>query len=424
MIDAGTPTHELTIADLALGGDGVGRLPDGRTVFVPFTIPGETVRAAILSEHNRFCRGDALEILCPSPDRVAAPPCPLFGRCGGCQYQHLAYPAQVAAKTAQLRETLVRLGGFADLPAPAAVVRSPQEFGYRNKLRLEPVLRLPLKKFITDSVDYGFCGLDNTTVLPVTACPLAMPTLNELLPVARQSGEAEQNARRREPFPLTLRQPAVGEAVFYFGRGPRETIYVEERVCGRSVSAPLAGFWQVNPAVAAEMIAVLQAWEKDAPPPGVLVDAYAGAGVFSLALGARAARRVVIEAEPASVTAARRNHAAWGMADGTEFITGNTETRLPLWLAKTKPQDAVVVLDPPRGGCDPAVLRALREHPPRRLFYVSCHPATLARDLRSLCNNPGAPYRLRRFALFDMFPQTAHFETAVELEPAAGAAER
>lgn len=404
--------HEIRITDVALGGDGVGRLADGRAVFVPFTLPGETVTVRLVTEQARFCRAEVTAVTAPAAARVI-PPCPLFGRCGGCQYQHAAYPLQVELKQKQLRETLRRIGGFAELPEPEVVAASPQPFAYRNKLRLEPpAAGAPV-------AGYGFFARDNTTLLPVPACPLAMPSLNALLPEMLRDPAAARNLTAPYPVPLTLRQPAVGPAYGYFDPAEVSGRVVEERLDGRPVRVPAAGFWQVNPAVAARLLETVGAWYAAAPTP-TLVDAYAGAGAFMLTLGASAARRILIEADPAAVAAARDNLAYRGLSAGAECLAASAETALPRRLKAASAADRAamtVVLDPPRGGCAPELLAALSAYPPGRIFYVSCHPATLSRDLRKLCTHGGGPWQLARYALFDMFPQTAHFETAVELVP-------
>lgn len=414
----------ITITDLALGGDGVGRLPDGCAVFVPFTIPGEEVEVEIVSAHKRFARARLVGVVKPSPDRVA-PRCPLFGRCGGCQYQHMTYPAQVAAKTRQLRETLARLGGFRDALPEIAAVRSPHEFGYRNKLRLEPLSPAEAQRH---GVSYGFHATDNETVLPVESCPIAMDSLNHLLAeksvacselrVACSKARNAQHETRNGTCSLTLRQPAAGDAVAFIGRPAADAPPLVERVLGHDVLVAPDGFWQVNPGVAAELVRLVAEWAAKEPAEH-LVDAYGGVGVFGLAAAASCKRLTVIEMDSNAVRLARANFAAWGLANA-KFMAQPTERALPrlLSVADSAPD---VILDPPRGGCDAALLDALVKHPPRRLLYVSCNPATLARDLRRLTQD-GAPFRLERLTLLDMFPQTAHFETMAVLAgpPQAG----
>ncbi|MEI8079988.1 MAG: TRAM domain-containing protein, partial [bacterium] len=408
----------ITITDLALGGDGVGRLPDGCAVFVPFTIPGEEVEVEIVTAHKRFARARLVEVVKPSPDRIA-PRCPLFGRCGGCQYQHLTYDAQLAAKTRQLRETLARLGGFRDNLPEIAVVRSPHAFGYRNKIRLEKV-----SDNFSKSV-FGFYSTDNETILPVEACPIALESLNQLLakmagPTPKTAGNlpstaAFENRKSAIENTLTLRQPAVGEAVAFSGRAAATAPPLVEQVLGRDVRVAPDGFWQVNPGVAGELVRLVAAWAAEAPAEH-LVDAYGGVGVFGLAAGRSCRRLTVIEMDTAAVRLARANFAAWGLTTA-EFIAQPTERALPRLLAAVANANAVttglvpgerlmtgedspcsrthtpshvstgaspvmdaavpatqnstfgirnskfsppdVILDPPRGGCDAALLAAL-----------------------------------------------------------------
>lgn len=399
----------LDITDLAFGGDGVGRGPDGGVVFVPFTIPGETVEAEIVSQHKRFSRARLTAVTAPSPDRVA-PACPLFGRCGGCQYQHLAYPAQAAGKQRQAVETLRRLGGLERVPAWDVAVAASSPYGYRNKLRLEGVPR-----FGAGRPEWGFVALDNRQLLPVDACPLARPELLAHLPAAKADGRCRFATGQDAPPPLTLRLPATGGPVHFFGTPPpAELPLLQESLNGRPVEVPAGSFWQVNPDVAPQLPATLRRW-FDANPRPRLVDAYGGVGAFALALagGQAAVRQVrVIEADPAAAAAAARNLAAWGVA-GAEVTAKPTEDVLPRLAGRWPAAETAVLLDPPRGGCDPGLLDALAKWRPASLFYVSCNPASLARDLRAL--REAAGYQPNRLAWFDLFPQTAHFELAVEL---------
>lgn len=407
----------LTIHDVAFGGDGVGRLADGCVVFVPFTLPGEEVRVEVRRTQPRFARGRLLSVITPAATRVT-PPCPLYGRCGGCQYQHLDYAAQPALKAVQLATTLKRLGKLPELPEIAAPGLAPQPYHYRNKIRLEPI-KAPVAAASGSApaagLDYGFFALDNSTVLPVAACPLASASLNALLATAKASPEALQNAAAMEPGSLTLRQPGVGAPIFYFGDAARSAAALTEELLGRPVSVPAGGFWQVNPAVAEELVRTVAGWLGDTDMT-LLVDAYGGVGAFSLALGRAAQHTVLIETSRAAVTAAAANRAAWGLP-AAELLAQPTEVALPVVLRRTGKgqvkgtlRGATVVLDPPRTGCQPEVLRALVMNPVQRLLYVSCNASTLARDLQALCVK--GPYKLQRLALFDMFPQTAHFETA------------
>ena len=400
----------LEITDMAFGGDGVGRGPDGGVVFVPFAAPGETVEVEVVSRHKRFSRARLVSVVSASPDRVA-PVCPWFGRCGGCQYQHLAYPVQAAIKQRQATEVLRRLGGLAAVPAWDAVVAASSPYGYRNKLRMEGLARATAGEI----PDWGFVALDNQCVLPVDACPLAKAELLAHVPEAKADGRNRFVIGRETPPPLTLRLPADGGPVHFFGDPPPAGWpCLQEKLDGRPVEVPAGSFWQVNPEVAPQLLATLRRWAADTPRP-VLVDAYGGVGAFALVLtgGNPAIRQtVVVEADRAAAAVARRNLAAWTVP-GAEVLAMPAETALPRLAARFSAADAAVLLDPPRGGCHAGLLAALATWRPASLFYVSCHPASLARDLRILRETGG--YCPRRIAWFDMFPQTAHFELAVEL---------
>ena len=401
---------KLTIRDVAFGGDGVAEAPDGRLMFIPFTAPGETVEAEIVSTHRRFGRAVVRDILTPSPERTTAP-CPLFGRCGGCAYQHLTYPAQAALKQKQARDVLSRLGGLRDLPPFTPAISGTQPFEYRNKMRLEPV---PSAAGSGDQPGYGFFALDNKTVLPLTECPLALPALNRLLAEIPRNQPVSGIRRNQRPPALTLRVSARGETGYYFSGGEASGwTTLTEQIAGRDIKVPLTAFWQVNPPVAESLLQTVVGWITEQPEP-VLVDAYGGIGAFSLALGQGIQKRIVIEADPVAATAALENHRLWGLEEPDVYpeLTEQVLPQLLLELARDR-QRATVILDPPRTGCEPAALQALCEQRNLRLCYVSCNPATLARDLKVLT---AGGYRLRHLAWFDMFPQTAHFELAVSLE--------
>jgi len=395
----------LRIQSLAFGGRGVARLPDGRVVFVPFTAVGDEIDAEIVHERRNFVEARVCELRTPGPGR-REPVCPYYERCGGCQYQHLEYDVQLAAKSAQLMDTLRRIGRFDDLPE-ATVVASAAEFGYRNKITLERVRN-------SQPAVFGYFELDNRTVLPVERCPLVDERINEYLASFR-SNIADGSLRVARPVRrMTVRQPATGTAVHYFDRGSRRARMLTERIGDREVVVPLNSFWQVNPGIAPLLIDTVRTWLADGPD-ACLIDTYGGVGLFSLALGPMFEQSVLIESDEGALRAAGRNCEAWATPE-CSILPGPAESLLPLCLAKlgeTRRQRTAVVLDPPRSGCGAAALTALAETPVPRIVYVSCNAATLARDLRKLCD--AHPYRIADIAMLDMFPQTAHFEVAALL---------
>lgn len=339
---------ELSITDVAYGGEGVGR-HEGRVVFVPFTIPGETARVRVTAARRQWLRAWPEEILAPSPDRVEAP-CPFFARCGGCAYQHIAYPRQLDIKTAQVTTALRRIGKFADPPVEPARP-SPRQLGYRNRITVH-----------VDPPRVGFRGVDPRRVVDVDSCLLADDAVNAAL--------AGLRARRRlRPGPATLRADPAQR-----------------------------GFRQVNDEAAAVLAGVVAEMAGDGPQ---LVDAYCGAGFFAKHLAARFTRITGIDWDERSIAAAQADA---GPAE--THLSGDTAALLPGVLADNP--DAVVLLDPPAQGVTPEVLAALQAARPPRIVYVSCDPATLARDLGRLAEG----YELRRVVPVDMFPQTASVETA------------
>lgn len=342
----------LAITDVAYGGAGLAR-HEGRVVFVPFTIPGETVRARLGKVTRSWMQARAVDILTPSPDRIE-PPCPLFGRCGGCAYQHIAYLRQLEIKTRQVSEALRRIGKFAEPPVDPARP-SPQEYGYRNRITVH--VRPPR---------IGFHGMDPRELVDVQHCLLAGEPVNDALQALRAK-------KRLRPGPATLR-----------------------------AHRDHGGFRQVNDQ-AAEVLAAVVA--ELAGSGDVLLDAYCGAGFFARHLRAQFSRVTGIDWDERSIESAQRN-----AGPGELYLRGDAGHLMAQLLAEHHP--SVVLLDPPAQGVTPAVIDALNDTAVPRLVYVSCDPATLSRDLGKL----SARYSLRRVIPVDMFPQTASIETVALLE--------
>jgi 23S rRNA (uracil1939-C5)-methyltransferase len=348
------PGDELTleITDVAYGGAGLAR-HEGRVVFVPFTIPGETVRARPGKLTRSWMQARVTGILSASPDRVA-PPCPLFMRCGGCAYQHVAYPRQLKIKTRQVTEALRRIGKFPDPPVEPARP-SPLAYGYRNRITVHVV---PPR--------IGFHGTDPREIVDVRECLLAEDKVNAALAALR-------GKKRLRPGPATLRS------------GPAGT-----------------GFRQVNDA-AAEVLAA--AVTELAGSGGLLVDAYCGAGFFAKRLCGSFTRVVGLDWDERSIDTARAD-----AGPSEEYHAGDAAQLLPEVLAGEN--QAVVLVDPPAQGLAEPVVGTLLDARPARIVYVSCDPATLARDLAKLRHG----YELQRAVPVDMFPQTASIETVCLLE--------
>lgn len=350
-------SHLLEITDVAFGGKGVGRLADGRVAFVPDTLPGERVEVRLTRETARFVEAAQERLLEASPRRVSAP-CPYFGVCGGCSYQHASYDYQLELKTRQVRETLRRLGGIAE-PCVLEAVPSPSPYGYRNRITVH-----------RRAGQIGFHRRDGAGLVDIEACLLASEPVNAAL-----------DALRREPF----------------REGARPLREHRDRF----------GFHQTNDEVADLLLAAV---EVAAGEGGDLVDAYCGDGFFARRLAGRFARVVGIEWNDRSVAQAREVAAA-----NESYLAGDVTEHLGDVLSGLDAGRTTVILDPPAQGVDARVLDILTAQRVARLIYVSCNPATLARDLKGLA----AAYRLDRAQPFDMFPQTAEIEVLAVLTPLA-----
>jgi len=345
----------LVVEQVTFGGQGLVRLPTGKVCFVPRVIPGERVTVKVLRERKSYAEADLVDILEASPDRVL-PKCSIFGRCGGCQYQHIAYDRQLAIKRDQVADVFRRLGGLEGVNVEPTVP-SARDFAYRNRVTMH------VRKGAV-----GFFGARSQNVVDVKACPIATDTVNSML--------AELRKARPRDGEYPLREP--GE---------------------------FRGFRQVNDFAADALVDVVK--EMAAPGGALLVDAYCGAGFFASRLKHLFGFTIGIEWSTDAIRQAKDK------AGETErYLLGDVKLHLAEALAATPGEGTTVLLDPPAEGVDPEVTDLLVERRPARVIYVSCNPSTLARDLRRL----GTSYRVRRARPVDMFPQTAEIEVATLLE--------
>jgi 23S rRNA (uracil1939-C5)-methyltransferase len=406
VIERGT---RLEVASIAAGGDGVGR-DEGVVVFVPRTAPGDVARVRV-ARAKRFARGQLIALDAPSPARVD-PPCPHYttDRCGGCQLQHLSYEAQLTAKATIIGDALRRIGRR-DVADPV-VEPSDAPWRYRRKLTLH--LRWRDSAWIAGLHPYD----DPTAVFDLRDCPITdervlavwaelrpafdtLPRERELRVAVRllergASVMVEGGRQWRDPGALLAAAPSVTEIWWKPSNG------VLRHAASRAASHEAgAAFAQVNAGVAARLRERLLERVRAYDPVHVL-DAYAGTGATSVPLAREGRRVTAIELDRAAVEAL-----AARLTEPSVVIGGRVESH----IAGALPAD-VVLLNPPRTGVDDRVTSALEAHAARvrALFYVSCDPATLARDLARL---PG--YRLVAVRGYDMFPQTAHVETLCEL---------
>jgi tRNA/tmRNA/rRNA uracil-C5-methylase (TrmA/RlmC/RlmD family) len=386
----------LAIHDIAFGGEGVGRVDDF-VVFVPFVLLGEIVEAEITEVKKNFARAKLLRVEKSSPERIA-PECRYFTQCGGCQYQHIAYATQLQLKHKQIADLFERFGKISrEVVAP--VIPCPAPYGYRNRIMIRSQWNGPAKK-----LEIGFIRADNNFVVDIEECKIAEPALNEQI----------KEVRANPP--------------------PKGGIKVVLRVQPENWDVPESSFFQNNFFLLPKLVETVRGFLSDGSAKH-LVDLYCGVGFFGIELADLVESFVGVEYDRLAIKAAQRNLASRKISNG-EFISATVEEVLPELLKRWgetpgEPQienssgsrgrsphqnKMAVILDPPRKGCLPETLRLLREMKPAQVIYVSCHPATMARDLNVLCAE--GVFELARVQPLDMFPQTQHVECVADLRAA------
>lgn len=400
-------TLEVVTTKLAYGGEALGRLPDGRAVFVPFALPGEKVRIRLVEEKRGHARAELVEVLEPSSKRIA-PRCLHFASCGGCNYQHLDYPDQLAAKQDILREQLERIGGLREIPIHTSVA-SPNAWNYRNHIQFH----------LTAGGRLGFEAARTNRVIPIQECHLPEAEINAIWPELdigpipglervslRQGAQGDVmlvlESSDPQPFELSVEDLAI--SVVHLGPGGALVLagsdHLMMEVKGRALRVSPASFFQVNTPQAERMVEYL----LEALPlrPGMTVlDVYCGVGLFSAFLAPRVARLVGIEVAPEACEDFSAN------LDEFEHVE-LYEAPAEAVLASVDFHPDIIVVDPPRAGLGAPALDGLLRQGAACVAYVSCDPSTLARDAKRLA---ASGYRLTSLTPFDLFPQTYHIES-------------
>lgn len=390
-----TPDPILTIERLANDGSGIAHAADGRIVFVPGSAPGDRILARVTESRRKLLRADIIEVLQPGPDRVE-PPCPVFGQCGGCSWQHIDYAAQIAAKAEILVSALRRIGNL-DLPAAVAVTPSPEAYGYRGRARILVHRQQP---------GYRRAASDEhvaTDDCPILAEPLrqALKSLSESRPADGEWELALGEADATHPDGVRVRQLNGGED---------ENDPLTLRAGSQQIRIAAGGFAQANPLL---FDALIDAVGSAVGSGDRLLELYAGAGFFTLTLAGQFKQVLAVESDAAAVANLRLSAADAGIthidtrvADVEGFLLPEKpgHSKAPL-AADFAPQ--VVFMDPPRAGLAAEVTARLCASGPERLVYLSCDPATFARDLGLL---QAGGWRLQSVEGFDLFPQTPHVE--------------
>ncbi|HWF08791.1 MAG TPA: class I SAM-dependent RNA methyltransferase [Bryobacteraceae bacterium] len=393
----------VQIEKLVYGGDGLSRV-DGEVVFTPFVLPGETVDIERAGSQKHAQTARLVRVEQASAERVT-PPCPVFGKCGGCSYQQASYEAQLRWKRDILAETLARVGKIAVEPARIAI-ESAEPFGYRNRAQ-----------FHFERGRVGYREMNSRRLVPVAACPISSPKVNEALAALNRMAKD----RRWPDFVGSLEvftdERQVQWNVLESGRPVARRFFdwLGEEVAG-TVAGPLdyevgedtfqvsgTSFFQVNRFLTPRLAALATG---DASGDGEAWDLYAGVGLFSLPLARRFGRVRAVEAGRGAadlrINAARAGSSIDVVAEQTE-----------VFLAKAKAAPDFVLADPPRAGLGKSAAARLAELKPKRLVIVACDPATLARDLGALVSS----YEIEEITMVDLFPQTFHLETIIRLRP-------
>ena len=353
-------TVDLKIEDVAFGGKGVAR-DNGKAVFVPYTIDGELISAQITREKKQFAEAEVVDLQERSPHRVD-PPCPYFGRCGGCAYQHIDYAHQLEIKAYQVRDVLSRIGKLKNAPLQP-IVPSPNQYGYRNRVTVH-----------AENGIIGYFQRDSHRLIDVERCPIAMDEVNNEL--------AELRSHDLRDGHYTLRARS----------GPRI-------------------FSQTNDGIAAalqDLIVDLVQWNHE-----LLIDSFCGAGFFGKALAGKFDRVVGIDWDRFAIAAAKEN-----AGEKETYIAGNVDEELDAQLRRSNLEKTTLLLDPPAAGLSAPLRRSIVDLAPTRTIYISCNPATLARDLGELVSR----FKIESITPLDMFPQTAEIEVVAHLQRASASA--
>ncbi len=427
----------ITISGLSSEGQGVGR-SDGVAFFVPFALPGETVKIHIIKVEKRYCIAKIVEILEPSPDRVE-PKCEAFSKCGGCAMMHISYPEQLKSKTLIVRDALERIGGVQNVNV-SDTLGMDDPWRYRNKGSF------PFG-FVDGAVAFGFYAERSHRLIPLFDCPIEDVRVTTIVRTVAEWANRnhirvyDETTGKGTLRACVVRVASTGERMaavvtkgdlpakdslirmlnvdsLYHNRNDRQTnvIFGEtftllsgreqitEQQNGIRFFVSPQSFLQINPVQTRVLYDTVIRF-LDPKPDETIADVYCGIGSISLAIAKHAGKVIGIECVPEAIEDAKKNAALNGV-DNAEFLCGLAEDVLPSLVKNGMRPDAIVI-DPPRKGCEEPVLSAIAESGVRRLVYVSCNPATLARDVKILSTYG---FNVRFAQPVDMFPHTQHVE--------------
>lgn len=412
-MDLQPETFDIQLEKPAYGGDAMGRLPDGRAVFIAFGLPGEKIRARLTADRKNFARGEILQILETSKDRIQHR-CKHFGDCGGCHYQNLTYEKQLEIKTEILRDQLTRIGKIENPPVQP-MVASPNPWNYRNHVQFS----------LTEDGKLGFISPlpigEGLGVRAITECHLPEASINDLW--QQLEFEPETDIERvslrignEDDLMLVLESNFPGPPELEIEAGISITHVYEEntiviagndhiviRVLERDFKVSAPSFFQVNTVMAEKMVKHLSTC-LPVSLSTTLLDIYCGVGLFSAFLAPRCRRVIGVES---SASACEDFAVNLDKFENVELYEGTAEEVLPGLVGHIS-NVTYAIVDPPRAGVERHALDALVQLKPQIIAYVSCDPSTLARDARRLIEGG---YKLRQVTPFDLFPQTYHIES-------------
>lgn len=377
---------KTNIYSLAFGGNGVGKL-DGKVCFVKGALPGEEVVFDVLKNTSRYTEGVATEIITPSEDRVE-PVCPYYGRCGGCQLQHLSYEKELFFKQEQLVQLIKRISKIQDITC-GDIVGSPDCYGYRDSVTLH-----------RGKNGYGFYGAGSGDIVHIEKCPLSAAPVNAALDEMRRGHEKDN---------VTLKADHLGKVWFSDRSGDR---FYPDRFGDREIVLSPRAFSQANRDIAAQLVRTLDEWIGPAGEDAAFFDAYCGVGFFSFLLGQDFGVRVGMDTNRVAIDCAKTT-AKKSDITNARFYRGDAEMDLFRVIEGAGRKRNVLLLDPPRKGAGRQFLETVRDGTDiTEMYYISCDPASLARDAGVL--TAGGAWRMGKIQAFDMFPRTGHIEAMAE----------
>lgn len=380
------------IRAVAFGGDGLARV-NGFVVFVPFTLDGDVAEIEIREVKKKFLRGRLRKVITPSAHRVDAP-CPYFGKCGGCQYQHIDYKKQLEIKRQQVIDAFERVGGLKSPPVER-IIPSPRFYGYRGKGEYH------VQSSAGKAAVIGFLDLGGRRLVDIERCGIMDESINDSCAAFRRNMAGADIRPGESRLVLWSRE-----------NGETDEARVRRTVKGRVFEVPRDGFFQANTSLVERLVDEVIRLSAPSPADRV-IECYCGSGLFSAFLAERCRSFTGIEIEEGAVDCARDN--LKGLSNSV-FFCGDVKDILQGDFSRGDPAD-VIVMDPPRAGCEKAVLKVIAAMAPRRIVYVACDPVTQARDVAFFAQEG---YGLKAVQPLDMFPQTKHIEAVALLERRQG----